>query len=505
MDSRPSTKSLLLRGALWTGSAKILVSIIGLVSTVILARLLLPEDFGLVAIASALAMMIATITELSLSQALVQHDDPTEEHYHSAFTLNLLRGIVLALFIAVISWPTAALYGDSRLTPVILMLALGALVGGVANPKLAHLERRLEFRQFMILSLAEKSAGFVVAISIALAFQSYWALVLGQLASQVGRSAASFFVTPYRPAFTIRHWRDLFSFSIWLTLGQAVQAINWRSDPLVLGFFLPTRVLGYFSMGGRIAGMALSDVLHPIAQILFPAFAQLKNDPNRMRAAYVRAHGVVIMIALPLGLGLASIAQPLVALLLGQNWMGVVPVLQLLAVSTIITRFVSADPVALATGNTKALFHRDLISLGIRIPLLFLGMLLAPILNYSVLNGALAGMLLSAILCDFLWNMTLLAKISAITIRDQLGAIWRPACSGFLMLAIVTGVSGNLEFEGTFAGLIMKTMLCVALGGVTYVFFIASLWFLNGRPQGPESEILEIVRKYITPVNPNVS
>ena len=83
----------MISGALWTGSAKIVVNLVGLVSTVILARLLVPEDFGLVAIAAALAIIVATITELSLSQALVQHEAPDEDHYHSAFTLNLLRGL----------------------------------------------------------------------------------------------------------------------------------------------------------------------------------------------------------------------------------------------------------------------------------------------------------------------------------------------------------------------------------------------------------------------------
>jgi len=223
-----TTKNRLIIGAAWIGASKILINIIGFVSTLLLARLLAPADFGLVAIASAVAMIFALITELSLSQALVQHDEPTDEHYHTAFTLNLIRGVVLTIIVGLLAWPIAKFYNDDRIFKIILGLAIGIFAGGLVNPRLAIFERNLEFRPLFLLNLAGKIAGFVVAISIAFIFRSYWALVFGQIASEVARAIASYILLRYRPRLSLSHYKELISFSIWLTLGQAVQAVNWR-------------------------------------------------------------------------------------------------------------------------------------------------------------------------------------------------------------------------------------------------------------------------------------
>ena len=386
-----------------------------------------------------------------------------------------------------LAWPTAQLYGDPRLVGIIIVLAIGTLIGGMVNPKLAVFERRLEFRQLMTLSVAEKLGGFVVAIAIAYFFQSYWALVLGQLASQVARSGASYLVIDYRPRFTLKHGRDLMSFSIWLTLGQAVQAINWRADPLILGFFVPNRVLGQFSMGGRVTNLAISDVLQPIAQILFPAFAQIRKERDRLRAAYIRAQGLLAMIGIPLGLGLAALAEPLTLLLLGDQWRDAVIVIQLMAIAAVMPRFVSLDAVAMATGNTRMLFHRDLRALCVRLPLILGGVLLAPEAGLSVLTGALLGNIISAFI-NAVWNMQLLSSITPVTITDQLRMIWRPILAATAMAGVVLFALEYLPFDQSMVGMAARLAAGGAIGGVVYVTLMAALWMIGGRPKGAETE-----------------
>lgn len=482
-----STKSLLISGALWTGLAKILVNLIGLVSTVILARLLMPEDFGIVAIAAAFAIIVATVTELSLAQALVQHESPDEDHYHSAFTLNLVRGLLLAGIVGLLAWPTAKLYDDPRLVGIIIVLAIGTLIGGLVNPKLAVFERRLEFRQLMTLSLAEKLGGFVVSIAIAYFYQSYWALVLGQLASQIARSGSSYLLIRYRPRLTLKHWRDLMSFSIWLTLGQAVQAINWRADPLILGFFVPSRALGQFSLGGRVTNLAISDVLQPIAQILFPAFAQIKNEPDRLRSAYIRAQGLLSMIGIPLGLGLAAVAEPFTLTLLGDQWVDAIIVIQLLAIAAVMPRLVNANAMAMATGQTKVLFYRDVRALLIRLPLIFSGLFLGPEMGTSMLVGALIGNIVSA-LVNALWNIQLLTSISSVSLSDQFRMAWRPFVASAVMAAMVSCAVEWVPAPSHTFGQLMKLMVATAIGVMGYAICLSLVWFASGKPRGPEVE-----------------
>lgn len=486
-----TTKSLLLTGAMWMGLTKIAVNLVGLASTVILARLLMPEDFGLVAIASAVAIIFATVTELSLSQALIQHDDPGDDHYHTAFTLNLARAAVLTGLFALLAWPVAAAYGEPRLVEVILGLAVGTFLGGLINPRLAVFERKLEFRQVVTLNLAEKLTGFVAAVIVAVIFRSYWALVAGQVASQLARTIVSYLVISYRPRMTLRHGRELMSFSIWLTLGQAVQALNWRADPLILGAFLPTRTIGQFGMGGRVTNMAIADVLQPVSQVLFPALAQIRGEADRLAAAYLRAQSLLSLIGVPLGFGLAAVAEPLTAILLGPKWTGAVPVIQLLALAAVLPRLVSVNPVAMATGQTRALFMRDVRALAIRLPLLLGGLYAAPSIGVSVLVGALSGNLISAILNGLL-NMRLVARIANVSVTNQLKSVWRPIVGAALMGLATWGTQGVWPVPPTLLGNIAGLALSVALGGLVYSAALGLLWLASGRPRGAETEATQI-------------
>jgi PST family polysaccharide transporter len=483
-----NARSLLLKGALWMVFSRLLINGVSLLSTIALARLLLPSDFGLVAIASAIAMIFALITELSLSQALVQHDDPTEEHYHTAFTLNLIRAVVLAAFVGILAWPIAQLYDDPRLFPIIISLAIGTFAGGLINPKLARFERDLDFRQLVTVSFAEKLAGSLIAIGLALIWRSYWALVIGQIASQVARTAASYMLIRYRPRLMLGKARDLISFSVWLTLGQMVQAVNWRSDPLILGYFLNTRTVGHFTMAGRISEMITGDLMQQILRVVFPALSKLKHEAERFRRAYLTSQSMFCLIAFPIAAGLFALANPLVVLVLGAKWEPVVPVLQVLAIGSIAQRSNNVNFLAMALGQTKALFGRDIRALFIRLPLITGGLYVLPQYGFTALQGALIGILAATTINQSL-NIVLIARISTISLLDQLSIIFRPllACLGMVVLLGI--VMDSLPEQSSIANQIFALMALAAAGAASYVMLIGALWLISGRPNGAEKEI----------------
>lgn len=345
------TRGLLLKGVAWIGAANVIVNMFGIVSTVILARLLAPEDFGLVAIAFALLAIIAIISEFSFAKALVQHDDPQEAHYRTAWTMNVLRGFLVGAIIAAIAVPAAGLYGDERLTDIFLVLALTTIVGSLLNPKLAVFERRLQFNQTFILKLTGKIIGFAITIGIAFAYRSYWALVLGPLAAESAIVIVSYILYPFLPKPTFGEYRDLLSYSIWLTLGRWVQALNWRSDPLVLGYFFSPELLGMYAMGNRITSKTISEVTSPIENILFPAFAKLKGDAERLRSGYLRSQGVLCLLCFPVGAGFAVLAPEIVFAALGEKWALAIPVVQVLALVRMLQITENLNAVAMATGQ----------------------------------------------------------------------------------------------------------------------------------------------------------
>ncbi len=491
------TKQSVVKGAAWIGLGRIVLAMLGFVSTVILARLLMPEDFGLVAIASAAAMMVATVTELPLSQAIIHHDDPDDDHLHTIWTFGLLKGLAMFALIAIAAKPLAIAYGDPRLTNLLLVLAVSAALGSIQNPSLALFEREMVFWQNVILDLLDKVCGLVVSVAIAYLFQSYWALVLGVLTSAVVRVTMSYLLRPYRPRVTLSKARELLSFSIWLTFGSWVQALNWRADPLVIGSFVTPALLGFYTVGNRVTSMAVGQVLGPIASVLFPALSRMKHDLPKLRRAYLRVQAITCAIAFPMAAGLIVLAEPIVLLVLGEKWLPAVPLIQGIAAAEALRTMHHSGPLALATGHTKALFRRDLQVLMVRVPLLFGGILIGQATDVGVLLGAVLGRLLATLVMT-VWNMYLVKQIAQLAVRRQFINTFRPFFASVAMVTVlywVTAVIGEVSLD--FMGYVTLATL-IALGGVVYIVSLLCAWWLQGRPAGPESEALTGMRQGLT-------
>ncbi len=368
-------KSRIMRGAAWVTAGRALVNLIGVASTILLARLLAPADFGIVAIASTVGIIAAAFTELSLATALIQHRNPQDEHFHSAWTLNVVRSGGLAIIIAAAAWPTAWLYQDDRLIPLMLVSAFTALMAGFSNPKIVLFSRELEFWQDFSIQVSQKILGFVVAIVIALVWHNYWALIFGSLVAQIWVLIASYIFLPYRPRISFQKARELMSFSIWLSLGQAMNMLNWRADFAVIGYFFGQRALGQYSVGDNLASLPTREATTPLGQTLFPGFAKIAHDRARLVQAYQRSQSLIATIALPAGVGFALVAEPLVLVAMGPKWLPAVAVIQPLSVSfAVLALGMALQPLALALGETRRLFHRDLANFSVRIPLMIVGL-----------------------------------------------------------------------------------------------------------------------------------
>lgn len=484
----------LLKGAIWIGIGRLLASSLGLISSLILARLLMPEDFGLVAICAALMAILTSITEMPVSEALIQHEDPKDEHFHTAFSISVTRGVIMAILLALSAGAVAQFYGDERLRGILYIMATGIFVVSFSNPRLVMFQRELVFHQTFIIQLGEKLVGFLVAITVALIFRSYWALVLGGLATEVTRVLLSYLLRPFRPHLTFVHWRDLLSFSIWLTLGNAVQTVNWRSIPLIYAAILPISIMGQFSFGNRITNVIFEQLAQPIQQTLYPAFSRFRAQKDTLRSAYLRAQGIMCLWILPCTIGFASIAPVLVTQLIGEKWLQAVPVMQMMALSAALQATVAIQPIAMATGNTRRLFYRDIRATLVRWPLILLGIWLGwedgpyAILIWSMLLGELGGAVINV-----LWNMTLVRDIVDLPTQAQVRLIIRPALASALMASVIWLLETKLPLVSDTWEIWCRLLeLCLA-GGLTYIIAIAALWQLAGRPTEAESDAVYLV------------
>lgn len=484
-----STSSKLVKGSLWLSVTRVIVNGLTTLSTFILARYLTPADFGLVSIATTLLLIVTSLTELSLTQALVRHDSLDTSHLNTAWTLNALRGVIAFALFSLSAYPVANLYNDSRLVGIMLALGFSILLTGLVNPRLVVLQRQLIFRQEFILGVSQKLLGFVASVIVAVVYHSYWALVIGLLTSQFVNIIISYWLLPFRPRFSLQRTRELLSFSIWLSAGQIVNTLNWRFDVLLVGKLLGSSAVGNYSVGSNLSTVATREAIAPLVQTVYPSFAGIKHDPARLRVAYQRVQTLITAIALPAGIGMALVADRIVVLALGPNWSQAILVVQVLAsVFALQTLGSLVQPLGMAKGETRRLFLRDTQMFFVRIPIILVGLL-----SYGLI-GVLIGRVVTGLLAACV-NMMLVREFINIPVLKQISANGRAISSVSVMAMVVVFVSGKLQSVSDVSTSILHLGLIVAAGGMAYVAANIILWFARGRPSGPETEAINIAKK----------
>jgi len=479
-------RAKLAKGAIWIASARALSNLISLATTVALARVLAPSDFGLVAIATSVMIVLNAVTELSLAASLVQHRSPTAEHYHTAWTLGLIRSALVAAVGCALAWPMATLYREPRLTGVMLALGLGALLSGLANPRAQMLTKDLIFWQQFMLQVSQKVVSLGIAVSIGVLFHSYWALIWGTLAGQLAGAAISFAVLPYWPRFSLRQHRDILKFSIWMSLYQVANTVNWRFDQLLMGGMVGRSALGYFGVAETLAVIPTREATAPITTILFPGFSRLAGEPQRLAGAYQSAQALVTAIALPAGIGMALIANPLIRLTLGPKWLpSVFPVQVLASVFALQTLGTLSQPLAMAAGETKLIFYRSIQTLVVRIPLILAGALLGGV-SGIIWARAAAGSI------EILFHLLVVRRVAGLSMTRQLQVNVRSLISTAAMAAVLMTL--RLHMRSSPLGLAVEVAVRTLAGAATYVVTDLAAWRLSGRPDGPESEVINAVR-----------
>lgn len=482
-------KAQLAKGVAWLSAAKLLVNLLNLCSTFILARLLTPSDFGIVAMAMTVHAVMSAVTELSLSSALIHHEAPTERHFQTAWTMNLIRAALLALGLAASAPLISAGFQDPRLTSVLLAISVSVLLVGLGNPKVVVLTRQLVFWQEFALMVSQKVLGFAVSLGLALAYQSYWALVGGVIASQLAGVIVSYMIQPFRPKFTLVCARELWSFSIWLTLGQIVNTLNWKLDHLLIGRYLGPKALGVYTVGDNLAGLPTRETSGPIEQTLFPGFRTVAHDEALLRRTYQRSQALVSAIALPAGFGCAALAPLLVDLVLGPKWSEATLVVQVLAcVFALQTMSSAVHPLALAKGRTQLMFQRDLQAFAMRVPIIAAGMWL----------GGMPGIIYARLISGNLSigiNMMVVQSLIGLSLGEQLRNTTRSLISAGVMYLSLQAVLHVLPSPAGWVEQLFTVAPLVLMGVSVYLGTHFALWWCVARPEGVETDVLNLVAR----------
>lgn len=486
-DSTPSLSGSVARGAAWLAGARLLVRGIGLVSTIVLARLLLPEDFGLVALATALLFVLETLSDLRFEQALIAQRDTRDVDLNTAWTLNLLRGLGVALLLVIIAYPYAALMDDARLAGLLLWLALIPLLDGLKNPAFVTFEKALQFRREFALQLAQKLVAFAVTVALALLWRSYWALLAGLLSGTLVRVAASYWMHPYRPRPQLAGWRRLIGFSGWLMGSNVVAAILQKYEFFLIGAFVPVRIVGLFHVGSEIANMASNELTLPLKRALYPALSSLAAEPERQYESFRRAIEIVAAVTLPIGIGLSLVAEPMVLLVLGERWLESATIIAFIAPAASLRAIAGVcDTLTLSRGNTRLLFLREMFKAGY----------VLPVFAIAISLGGLTAFLYAAVgvaALNIVVNLFLIRKQTGMMLFAPLAGSWRSVVSSAVMAFAVEQTNMLFNYGESPTAVVLPLIACIAAGCLSYVAAHFALWAISGRPAGPEGHVLRLL------------
>lgn len=474
-------------GAGWLILARLAVRSLGFVNTLVLARLLMPEDFGLIALAMLALEFLELVTDFNFGLALISLQTRSARLYNTAWTLGVIRGVLVAAIMFLVARPYAAFFDEPRLEAILYVLTLWPLIYAFYNIGFYEFTRELDFQKHFKAQVVSKVWAIGVTIACAFAWRSYWAPIAGALTGCVAMTIMSYVMHPYRPRLALAEWRRLFDFSKWLALDGIITFAEQRTDTVILGKLEGSRTLGVYSVAIEIADLPTTQLGGAIKAALFPGYTKLTHDRAQLARAFVDALALVFLCALPLGAGVSLTAHLAVPLFLGARWNDAIPLLQILAIYGVINVLrANCGVVFLAVGKPRMSPVLSLIGLSVRAPLLIIGVLIAG--AYGAAWAVLAGAAVASSTA-----IAFAARELGVSAAEIIRALWRP----FAAAAVMACTVGFLVAEGpTLSGVgALGWLLAIAtLGATIYVAAALALWRLNGSPHGPEHHAIELLR-----------
>lgn len=476
----PSILARTARGAGWVVAWRMATRLLGLVSTLVLARLLMPADFGLVALAASFAYALDACLALGVEDQIVRTHDPARALYDTAFTINLLRAVLVAAMVAAATPAVADFFDEPRLVPVLLALAVATAASGCANIGTVDFRRRLEFHAEFRLLVVPRIASIVATIVIAAVTRSYWALVVGILLQRFGGIAMGYVMHPFRPRLTLRAWRALLGVSFWTWAIGVVEMLRDRADSFVVARMVGPAGLGAFAAGVEMATVPAGELGVALNRAAMSGFAEAgrQGRPADEAEAFLRLLGGLVVITLPAGVGISLLSDALVEVALGPRWAVAGPVVAVLGIASAVG---ATGPLGLGWLRARAPLH-ILCAILSGATMLRLALLLWLTWWIGLTGAAIAvgiAMVVEALLLVGIVIRRL--RLRAASVAE---AVVRPVLSCLVMALAVTFVAGG-------GGSALRAILFgVPVGVVSYGLTLLLGWWAAGRPPGTEAWLL---------------
>ena len=465
---------------MWNATTFGLSKLVVLVTTIILARLLQPEDFGLLAIGLVVIGYLDFVNDFGISAAVIQHDGDADETASTAFWINLVLGAALAGVGYVGAPYLASFFSEPRATELIRVLSLSFPITSIGAIHEARLRKDLRFSRRVVPEFLKGVAKGGVSITLAVLGFGVWSLVWGQLAGALAAALAYWVAYPWRPRRRLERKvaRELLGFGSQMTLVGLLGGLHKNLDYLVVGRRLDTRQLGYYTMAFRLPQLLIESIVDMSGQVAFPAFSRVRSEPERVRSGLQRMLRLIGIVIVPLGLGLALTADPFVRVFYGSKWLDTIPVMQVLAVYMLVQSMSkTCGDVYKAMGRPGILSRLAIVKLAISLPLLLIAV------PHGIVAVAVAQLVSATILTTL--RLLLAARVVRVSFIDVVTPFLPSLRAGAAMTAACLAATVALDRTPAIVQLIAIT----ALGAGVYA---TSLWIFD---RGVIADLRSMVRR----------
>ena len=460
-------------------SSQSLKFLLQLAATAVLARLLAPRDFGLVAMVFALTNFLALFGDLGLSTATVQRADVTQAQVSNLFWVNVALGAGVALLCALSAPLVAWFYAEPRLTAVTLALAGGFLFSALSVQHQAMLRRQMRFALLARVDVLSLLAGLATGVALAMLGAGYWSLVASDLAVRLVYALGVWLATAWRPGRFRRGsgTRPLLAFGGSLTGFNVANYLSRTADDVLLGRTVGSAALGLYSKAYQLLLLPVQRISGPVSSIAIPTLSRLQVDPRRFRSFYLQAMLMICAIGMPAVVFLFVTAEDAIALVLGDQWSGAVILFKVLAPAAFVGTFnVAGSWVCTPLGRTDRLLRWQVVASSLTVAAFLIGV------RWGAVGVAAAFSISTVVLRRP--GLAYLLSDSPVRLSDVLRTIARPALASIAAGAGLYALSSALDLERPPAA-------ALSIGGPVYLALYALLW--NATPGGRRS-FLAILR-----------
>lgn len=421
------------RGGIWVIASFTFGKILNFIQTIILVRLLLPSDFGLMSLASVAIGAMTVFTETGITPAVIQRKELSEGTLNTAWIINIIRGIALFILLFFISPAVAHFYKNDQLNLIIKILGAVFLLNGFNNIGIVLFSKELNFKKKVFFEQITNILSFIVTVALAFKWRNVWALVIGQVFFAAITLIVSYLIHPFRPLFkfNLKIAEELFRFGKHIFGSSIIIFIITNGDNALVGKVLGMTALGFYALAYNLSNLPATAITHVITQVSFPAYSKLQDDIPRLREAYKKVLGFTALLSIPLAAGLFILAPEFIRVAYGEKWLPMVPAMRVLCLFGIFRSIgATMGPVFQAVGRAEILTQLAFFSLVILLSVIY------PLtVKFGILGTSIATLL--AMVPIQVWAAFKVSKImnsSPVTIFNVLVI---PTASSLIMILAV--------------------------------------------------------------------